>query len=69
MPLPRESLSLLPSALVLGGLCAGGDRAISPEALERAGFTRSQVDRYLGRCRSGSRPAELGGAAAHGPAA
>jgi hypothetical protein len=68
MPLPREPLSLLPSALVLGGLCADGDRAISAEALERAGFTRSQVDRYLGRCRS-SRSADLGGAAAHGPAA
>jgi hypothetical protein len=51
----RETYSTLPSALVLGVLCA--DQAGNPhsEALARAGFTRAQVEGYLERC--ANRPA------------
>jgi hypothetical protein len=46
----RDRTSTLPSALVLRGLCA--DHAGDPpsEALEQAGFTRSQVEGYVQRC-------------------
>jgi hypothetical protein len=67
MHLHREPLSLLPSALVLRDLCAGHD--ISAEALERAGFSPGQLDRYLRRCRAGFAREDAPGAAARGPAA
>jgi hypothetical protein len=40
----------LPSALVLGALCAEHAGDPPAEVLERAGFTRAQVDGYLRRC-------------------
>lgn len=51
MPPRPEPLSLLPSALVLRGICESG--GIPPaDVLERAGFTPAQVERYVGRCRA-----------------